>query len=112
MNAEEMAVKLTEVDARSKSNTHRIDDLEDKVDVLGRLTTAVEVMAAEQKHQTETMGEIKKNVETLDAKVDTIEQKPAKRWAGLVEKVIYGAVGAIVTAVVGALLIMLAGGAA
>ena len=54
MNEQEMAVKLAEVDARSKSNTHRLNDVEEKVDTLQRLTTAVEVMATEQRHQTET----------------------------------------------------------
>lgn len=98
MNEQEMAVKLTEVDARSKSNTHRIDDLEDKVDVLGRLTTAVEVMAAEQKHQTETMGEIKKDVAALGTKVDAIEKKPGKRWDGMVEKLFYGVLGVLAAA--------------
>ena len=98
MTGEEMAVKLTDVDARCKSNTHRINGLEEKVDVLGRLTTAVEVMATEQKHQTSTMAEIRKDVANLDAKVETIEQKPAKRWDGMVEKIIYGIVGALVTA--------------
>lgn len=39
MTQEEMAVKLAEVDARSKSNTHRLDELSEKVDVLNRLTT-------------------------------------------------------------------------
>lgn len=98
MNAEETAAKMAEVDARSRSNTHRIDTLEKKVDVLERLTTAVEVMAAEQKHQTETMGEIKKNVAALDAKVDTIEQKPAKKWDGMVEKLFYGVLGVLAAA--------------
>ena len=51
MTQDEMAVKLAEVDARSKSNTHRLDEMDYKVDTLQRLTTAVEVMAAEQKHQ-------------------------------------------------------------
>ena len=31
-------------------------------------------------------------------KVETIEQKPAKRWDGMGEKIIYGIVGALVTA--------------
>lgn len=98
MNAEEMAVKLAEVDARSKSNTHRLDEMDEKVDTLNRLATAVEVMATEQKHQTETMAEIKTDVNTLGTKVDAIEKKPAKRWDGMVDKVLYGLVGAIVTA--------------
>lgn len=107
MSQEEMAVKLAEVDARSKSNTHRLDDLADKVDVLNRLTTAIEVMAAEQKHQGETMAEIKNDVTALDKKVEAIEQKPAKRWDGMVEKVIYGIVGSLITALGAGLIYLL-----
>ena len=107
MSQEEMAVKLAEVDARSKSNTHRLDDLADKVDVLNRLTTAIEVMAAEQKHQGETMAEIKNDVTALDKKVEAIEQKPAKRWDGMVEKAIYGIVGSLVTALGAGLIYLL-----
>ena len=98
MNEQEMAVKLAEVDARSKSNTHRLDEMDEKVDTLNRLATAVEVMATEQRHQTETMAEIKEDVTALGTKVDVIEKKPAKRWDGMVDKVLYGLVGAIVTA--------------
>ena len=98
MTQEEMAVRLVETEARSKSNTHRLDEMDEKVDTLNRLATAVEVMATEQKHQTETMAEIKTDVNTLGTKVDAIEKKPAKRWDGMVDKVLYGLVGAIVTA--------------
>lgn len=108
MTQEEMAVKLAEVDARSKSNTHRLDEMDDKVDTLHRLTTAVEVMASEQKHQGETMAEIKDDVTALGKKVDAIEKKPGKRWDGLVEKVIYGIVGSLVTALGAGLVYLLA----
>jgi CHASE3 domain sensor protein len=93
-----MAVKLAEVDSRSKSNTHRLDEMDGRVDTLQRLTTAVEVMASEQKHQTETMKEIKTDVSALAQKVDTLEQKPGKRWEGVVDKLIYGIVGALAAA--------------
>ncbi len=98
MTPEEMAVRLVEVDARSKSNAHRLDELGEKVDVLTRLTTAVEVMAAEQKHQGDTMAEIKTDVTALGQKVDAIEKKPAKRWDGIVDKLLYGLVGAFAAA--------------
>ena len=107
MNEQEMAVKLAEVDARSKSNTHRLDDVEEKVDTLQRLTTAVEVMATEQRHQTETMGEIKNDVTALGTKVDAIEKKPGKRWDGMVDKFLYGLVGAVATALAGGLIYLL-----
>jgi len=93
-----MAVKLAEVDARSKSNTHRLDEMDEKIDTLNRLATAVEVMATEQKHQTETMTEIKTDVTALGKKVDAIEKKPGKRWDGLVDKFLCGLVGALAAA--------------
>ncbi len=111
MTQEEMAVKLAEVDARSKSNTHRLDELGEKVDVLTRLTTAVEVMAAEQKHQSETMAEIKTDVTALGQKVDAIEKKPAKRWDGLVEKIFWGIVGVLAAAIGSGILYLLKVGA-
>ncbi len=107
MNEQETAVKLAEVDARSKSNTHRLDEVEGKVDTLQRLTTAVEVMATEQRHQTETMTEIKNDVTALGTKVDAIEKKPGKRWDGMVDKFLYGMVGALATALAAGLIYLL-----
>jgi len=66
------------------------------VDVLNRLTTAVEVMAAEQKHQGETMAEIKDDVNALGRKVDIMEKKPAKRWEGIVDKAIWAVLAAVI----------------
>ena len=107
MTQEEMAVRLVETEARSKSNAHRLDEMNEKVDTLNRLATAVEVMATEQKHQTETMAEIKTDVNTLGTKVDAIEKKPAKRWDGMVDKFLYGLVGALATALAGGLIYLL-----
>lgn len=99
MTNEERDVKIIENEARSKSNTHRLDRLEASTDAINRLVTSVEVMATEQKHTTKAVSEVKEDVSALSGKVDAIEQKPAKRWDGLVDKVIYGAVGSLVTAV-------------
>lgn len=107
MTQEEMAVRLVETEARSKSNTHRLDEVEGKVDTLQRLTTAVEVMATEQRHQTETMTEIKNDVTALGTKVDAIEKKPGKRWDGMVDKFLYGMVGALATALAAGLIYLL-----
>ena len=103
MNEQEMEARLTRVEERSKSNTHRLDDVEKKVDTLQRLTTAVEVMATEQRHQTETMAEIKEDVTALGTKVDAIEKKPGEKWDGMVDKFLYGLVGALAAALAGGL---------
>ena len=85
MNQEEIAMKLTEVDARCKSNTHRIDKLEESTEAINRLATSVEVMATKQ----DAMGV---SVDKLVSKVDTMEAKPAKQWDKLISSLI-GALG-------------------
>lgn len=89
MNQNEMSEKLVDVEARSKSNTKRIDKLEERQDNLEELTKAFSVMENEQKHIKTDVGEIKEDVKQL---VD----KPAKRWDGVVDKAIAVIVGAVV----------------
>lgn len=88
MNPEDMAVKLEAVDQRSRSNTHRIDDLERDHEALNRLATAVEVMATKQ----DVMSE---SVDRLSGKVEALEAEPGKRWKFVVEKAIYIVVAAL-----------------
>ena len=59
------------------------------------LATSLQVMAAEQKHQTQAINTVREDVSRLDGKVDALEMKPAKRWEGLVEKLVWGVAGAI-----------------
>lgn len=93
MTAEGLDVKLAEVDSRARSNTRRIDKLEQSNEALNRLATSVEVLATQQKQMAET-------VERLDGKVSDIEAKPAKRWDNLTATVINWVVIAILAAVI------------
>lgn len=88
MTQEEMAVKLAEVDARSKSNTHRMDKMEEEFEALNKLATAMEVMANEQKHIAETITTMEDNLDTLKKEVKAIEDKPGKRWDNMVWEVL------------------------
>lgn len=92
----ELEHRLTEVESRSKSNTHRIDNLEQSTKAITSIATSVEVMATELKHQTTAMAKIETDVAKLDSKVETMEQKPAKRWEGLVDKALWAIVGAAI----------------
>ena len=87
MEDREYEHRLTDVESRCKSNTHRINELKDEITAVNRLATAVEVMASKQN----SMGE---SVDRLETKVDALEAKPAKRWDGLVDKLIFAAAGA------------------
>ena len=108
MNEQEMAVKLAETEARSKSNTHRLDKIEEDFDALNKLASAMEVMANEQNHQWEAGAKIKNDVTALGTKVDAIEKKPGKRWDGMVDKFLYGLAGVLAGALGAGLLYLLA----
>ncbi len=78
-----------------KSCKRRLDVVEKQQDAIHDLAASIKVMASEQKHQTEAINLVRKDVTRLEGKVDVLETKPAKRWDGLVDKLIWGVVGAV-----------------
>ena len=82
--------RLTQVEQRSKSNTHRLEKLEESTEAINRLATSMEVMVSKQEQVAET-------VEKLDSKVTALEEKPRKRVDGLVDKIIWAICGAVIT---------------
>ena len=96
MNADELAVKLVEVDERSKANMHRLNALEGQITAVNKLATSVELLVQENKHQTEAIKKVEMDVTSLTDQVKQIEQKPAKKWEGLVEKVVWSLVAAAI----------------
>lgn len=80
--------RLTEVEARSKSNTKRLDDMERRQDNLDELVGTVKVLAVREEQVETDVKEIKSDVKSLT-------EKPAKRWDSLVDKIIMGLVGAL-----------------
>lgn len=99
--SDEFAVKLAEVVERAKSNTHRIDRLEQTGEALSSLATSVEVLVNEHKHQTAAMLDIKNDVSKLDHKVETLEAKPGKRWESVTGQIITLLVGAAAALILG-----------
>lgn len=85
----EFAQKLAEIDSRSKSNTKRLDRLEELTETVHELAMTMKLMADKQERTAET-------VERLDTKLSAIEQEPAKRWKSVVDKVILTVVAALV----------------
>jgi hypothetical protein len=81
--------RLTQVEERSKSNTKRIDKLEEQTAAINKLATSMAVMAEKQDETNHIVTE-------LDGKVSALEAKPAKRWDSFVEKVIWAVVAAVV----------------
>lgn len=86
---EDLAVKYAEMEARGKSNTHRLDALEKNQKALNELTTSVKVLATEQSTMKTDIGEIKTGLKTLT-------DKPGKRWEAIVDKAIWLVAGALI----------------
>lgn len=82
--------RLTAVEQRSKSNTHRLEKLEESTEAINRLATSMEVMVNKQEQVAET-------VEKLDGKVSSLEQKPLKRVDGLIDKIVWSICAAVIT---------------
>lgn len=81
---------LTETESRSKSNQHRLDTLEGKMDALNSLATSVAQMVVEQKHMTEELKSLK-----LDLKA--MEKVPSQRWNKVIDAIIAALVAAFIT---------------
>ena len=90
MTNEEIAVHLAQVEERAKSNTHRLEKLEEEHETLCELASTMRVMAEKQNHMADT-------VDKLDGKVEALESKPGKRWDAIVDKIIMLVVGAIIS---------------
>lgn len=83
------------MDAENERQNTRIKTLEEGLKEIGRITVNVEVLATNIQAMT---AEIKKQ----GARLEAIEQKPAKRWDAVV--------GAIITGIVGVLLGLISAG--
>lgn len=81
--------QIVEIDQRSKSNTHRINDLEEDNRALHQLATSVEVLATKQETIEANVSEIKDDVKSLKA-------IPGGKWEALVKATVTAIVGALV----------------
>ena len=88
--------RLTEAEARSKANQHRLDEhdekfvkIEKRQDKLDELVSAVNVLAVREKNVEDDVKEIKSDVKSL-------ANKSGKMWDSVVEKVIMVIVAAVV----------------
>ena len=81
--------RLTKVEERSKSNQHRLEEVEKRQDKLDELVSAVNVLAVREKNVEDDVKEIKSDVKSLT-------NKPGKMWDSVVEKAIMVIVAAVV----------------
>lgn len=81
--------RLTVVEDRSLRNEGRIKKLEAEQADLRDLTTSVAVLAKQ-------MESMSKSMDSMVDKVGALEAKPAKRWDGLMDKLLFLVAGAFI----------------
>lgn len=111
----DLAVHLQEVDSRSKSNEHRIDELESDMKetknmqiTLVKLANGVENMGNQLMDVKQDIQDVKKGQDELSDKVTTLENRPAtetkRRFDKIVDKLIWLVIGGLVAGVLYAVL--------
>ena len=91
--------RLTRVEARAKSNTHRIDKLEPIVEEIHTMSETMVQLVEEVKHTNENVCALDEKIDSMDARVDVMEHAPAED----AKKYKSAAVTTIIGTVVGAL---------
>ena len=89
MDEVEIERRLTKVEDREKSNSHRLDEVEKRQEDITELVQSVATIAQKQNDMDSDVREIKTDVKALMA-------RPAKRWDTVVEKALLAVVGALV----------------
>ena len=89
MTIEDVTVKVAEHDLELKHHEERLGTLEQNNKILTDRATSLAVMSRDQKTLTN-------KVDAVIAKVDIIEQRPAKRWDTVVTAIISAIVGLMI----------------
>lgn len=91
-----LEARVIETEQRSKSNSHRIDKLEGKVEDLSGIVATLQVFDQRMGNLEKGEKETREEVKGLREDIQSLMQKPAKRWEALVA----AAIGAIVTGLI------------
>lgn len=89
MDEKDIEHRLTAVEDRAGSNTHRLDELERRQNNLDDLVSSVKVLTVREEVLENDVKEIKTDVKTLAS-------KPAQKWDKFGELVLAAVVGIIV----------------
>lgn len=93
----DMECALVEIEQRSKSNTHRLDKLEKRVDEQDKLVTAICGLQKDVEHT-------KKDVSEIKNKLNRVIEQPGKRWDSVVTAIITALISVLIGTLIGKML--------
>lgn len=104
MNEIDIEHRITEVEQRARSNTHRLEKLEPIVDEIHTMSKTMVQLVEEVKHTNESVQGLDEKVDRLDNRVDIMERAPAedaKKYKNTaVTAIISTAAGALATGLI------------
>ena len=86
--------RLSKVEERAKSNTKRLDEIEERQNNLDDLVASVRVLATREERVEKDVNEIKQDVKS-------IKEKPGKRWDAIVDKIVWAVLAAVIAFLLG-----------
>lgn len=96
--------RLTRVEDRAKSNTHRLDKLEPIVSEIHTMSNTMVQLVQEVKHTNDSVCVLDEKIDRMDSRVDVMERAPAddakKYKSTAITAIISTIAGAIATGVV------------
>lgn len=104
MNEVDVEHRITEVEQRAKSNTHRLDKLEPIVDEIHTMSNTMVQLVQEVKHTSEAVVSLDEKVDRMDSRVDDMERAPGREWSNARRALVSAVTGGIVTFLITGLL--------
>lgn len=86
--------RLSKVEERAKSNTKRLDEVEERQNNLDELVASVRVLATREER-------VEKDVTEIKSDVKSIKEKPGKRWEAMVDKIVWAVLAAVIAFLLG-----------
>lgn len=108
MNEIDIEHRLTDVESRAKSNTHRLDKLEPIVDEIHTMSNTMVRLVQEVKNTNETVNNLDAKVDRMDSRVDAMEREPAVDAKKYKTTAITAIISAVATAFAIGLVVMIA----
>lgn len=104
MNEVDVEHRITEVEQRAKSNSHRLDKLEPIVDEIHTMSNTMVQLVQEVKHTNEAVVSLDEKVDRMDSRVDDMERAPGREWSNARRALVSAVTGGIVTFLITGLL--------
>lgn len=108
MNEVEIERRITQVEERAKSNTHRIDKAEEVVDEIHTMSKTMVELVQEIKHINKTVVSLDHKLGNLDGRVRDIERAPGEDYKKYRSTVVTAVISTIAGALASGMIMLIA----